>query len=180
MKTPMNKQETYNILIDTPPYKFGGVYFKTGYQVVLNIFRLLDNKTMDDSERAKEILFLLFDEMPKYDQEEMWKFLVWYITLGEDKKEDSEKRIFDWGLDSGRVYAAFLQVYSIDLLKEKMHWWVFKTLFDGLPSETKMQDVINIRTQEIDIKSSPKERMRLVKLKSLFNIENDDKDQFPI
>lgn len=57
---------------------------------------------------------------------------------------------FDYVRDAGAIYASFFDQYGIDLLKErnKMHWEVFKALFDGLGPKTYFQRILQIRTED--------------------------------
>lgn len=73
---------------------------------------------------------------------------IFELLLG--KKTDG-KKLFDFKQDAAFIYAAFLQIYNIDLLKQhnKMDWRIFYALFLGLPKSTKLADVIDIRAQPI-------------------------------
>jgi len=76
-----------------------------------------------------------------------------FYTL--QKKGDAEEQkgqrtqIFDFDIDSGLIYAAFLQQYRIDLTKVDLHWWVFKTLFDNLSEDTQFVKVMQFRCKDI-------------------------------
>lgn len=50
-------------------------------------------------------------------------------------------RTVDWDEDAGRIYAAFLQAYQIDLLSVDLHWHAFLALFSALPEDTQMVQV---------------------------------------
>lgn len=53
------------------------------------------------------------------------------------------ERMFDFVLDGDYIVASFWQAYGIDLTSiDYMHWHVFKALFNGLPKDTKMAEII--------------------------------------
>lgn len=59
----------------------------------------------------------------------------------------SAEPLFDFTEDGGRIYAAFLQVYGIDLHRspETMHFWTFMELLRNLPEDTAFMRVVNLR-----------------------------------
>lgn len=167
----------YNILIDTPPDTFGGVKVKTDYRQVFEFFRIVSDEKKSDIEKAQEILNVFFDELPKFDNDRLWEFIEYYISMGCKTSAESSERLFDWDIDSGRVYAAFIQAYKIDLTKERMHWWTFRTLFDALPDGSKLMDIIKIRGMKRPTgkdRESAKERMRIDRLKAQFALDKED------
>jgi hypothetical protein len=107
------------------------------------------------------------------------------LLLGEEPEEQKKKpekkknrddsqpgKIFCWDADSGRIFAAFLQVYGIDLRTEKMHWWTFKTLFDALPADTKLMEVIQIRQKKIPGgKDQGEERNAIIRQQLVYRID---------
>ncbi len=55
--------------------------------------------------------------------------------------------VFDFTCDAERIYAAFLQVYGIDLCDPavKLHFWKFMALLRNLPRDTEFMQVVNLR-----------------------------------
>lgn len=68
------------------------------------------------------------------------------------KKTDQEDDLFDIFEDGAYIYASFMQVYGIDLIEAqgKLHYLKFKALLEGLPEESKLQQVIRIRSWNPD------------------------------
>ena len=168
----------YNPILDSPPETFGGVKLKTDFRAVLEYIRIAQNPNIDDEEKAFAIIQCFFEEMPKYDIEKIGAFIEWYLTRGEEAKGGGGKKVFCWTTDAGRVFAAFLQVYKIDLSDKsvKFHWWNFKELFEALPNGTKLSDVIDIRSQEIKVKDTKENRIRIAKLQAQYAIQRDYND----
>lgn len=69
----------------------------------------------------------------------------------EDKKPESRKktRCVDFVQDEKYIYASFMQAYGIDLYRTKPHWTEFVQLFEGLPSDTVIKQIMAIRDQDI-------------------------------
>lgn len=71
-----------------------------------------------------------------------------------DKKQDEKKAIkprsIDYVQDAIYIYAAFKQIYNIDLSTcEVMHWWKFNAMLRGLPPSTKLSSIIDIRLRRM-------------------------------
>ena len=61
------------------------------------------------------------------------------------------QQLYSYKQDADAIYASFLMQYHIDLLKErgKMHWCVFRALFDGLNEDTPIQRIIDLRQKNL-------------------------------
>jgi len=79
--------------------------------------------------------------------------------------------VFDFREDAGRLYAAFVQAYGIDLTSVDLHWWQFVELFKSLPDDTMLKRVIEIRARPIDPNASAESRIEQVKLKERFALK---------
>jgi hypothetical protein len=61
----------------------------------------------------------------------------------------------DYSQDGEYIYAAFKQAYNIDLVDvDGLHWHKFKALFLSLPENTKMSEIMRLRTWERTKKDS--------------------------
>ncbi|MCM1336019.1 MAG: bacteriophage Gp15 family protein [Bacteroides sp.] len=69
-------------------------------------------------------------------------------TLPQKRKERTAIGYIE---DSPYLYAAFRQVYGIDLFRErgKLHWWKFLAMLDSLPPDCKLKEIMAIRTREL-------------------------------
>lgn len=69
--------------------------------------------------------------------------------------------------DSPYIFSAFLQVYNINLRTIKyMHWYEFKSLFDGLPEDTPIKKRMAYRSINLSDIKDKKERERIKKIKN--------------
>lgn len=94
----------------------------------------------------------------------------------EQKKEETESReaepVFSFVEDAGSIYAAFRETYGIDLQKVSyMHWWEFRTLFDWLPDDTGIKQVMMYRGVDIGTIEDKKERKRIQKIQNAFALK---------
>ena len=72
------------------------------------------------------------------------------------------------------IYAAFLSEYGIDLQDvEDLHWWKFSALFDALPDDTKIKQVMRIRGMDTS-GLKKKEIKRLNDLKKYYALEDEE------
>ena len=94
----------------------------------------------------------IFEEIPPNLMGALSTMMNFYTLNKKSDGMDSEipkQQIFDFDVDSGLIYAAFLQQYRIDLTKTDMHWWVFKTLFDNLSEDTQFVKVMQFRCKDV-------------------------------
>lgn len=171
----------YNIILDEPLSTYRGHRIRTDFKQGLKFFRNIGDKKLSDRRRSTNIILALFESVPEniYTDtkavQDLWDFIVYYISGGKDQSDDtSSQRLFDFNADHGRIYAAFLQVYNIDLTNVYLHWWHFLELLENLPNNTKLSSVIEIRGKEIPKKGDNKYKAELRRLKRLYSINPDE------
>lgn len=83
------------------------------------------------------------------------------------------KKVFDFIQDSSLIYAAFMQAYRIDLVDTPLHWWKFQSLMEGLPSNTRFAEVVQIRAMDVPkpTKYNSEERGRIIRLKQEYALK---------
>lgn len=128
-------------------------------------------KSRDYANWIEELLKTIFDEVVV---EESVQKAVPTDILGNPlpiKEAEDEESSFDFKHDGGYIYSSFMQAYRIDLYEQhdKMNWETFLALFNGLPGETIMAKVIDIRKREMPTgKGSQKEAEELREAKRHF------------
>jgi hypothetical protein len=98
----------------------------------------------------------------------------WFLSGAAEKSKQEEtpgkprtERGYDFIHDISHIYSAFRSVYNINLIDTPdMHWWVFRSLFFGLPADTVIKSLISERTAALDKKATrgQKDRKALVAL----------------
>lgn len=74
----------------------------------------------------------------------------------------------DWWL----IYAAFIQQYGINLLREDLHWFEFRALLDGLTEQTQFIKVVQARLRDTS-KLKGEEKAQAEKLKRYWRVPDD-------
>lgn len=168
--------QRYNPLIDTPPVtvSVNGRDYKisSDFRVTLAYLRLMKS----DESNEEKVLFGLSlyygDRIAPDDVAHLVEYIGYFIRRGEagETKESKAFPTFDILEDSGRIFAAFLQIYGINLRKVRMHWWVFSELLEGLPKGTHLADVIEIRGRKFEKWMKPADRNELQRVKDRYRI----------
>lgn len=171
--------DRFNVILDTPPEnRWWGVIDKTDFKQVLKFFRItaLSDDEMSVEEKAKWTIRIFFDQRPDPDIDLM-KEIALFIACGEESKSEDgeeERKVFDYNIDHGRIFAAFLQTYNIDLRTASMHWWTFCELLNALPEETKLVQYIQIRGKKPSKDDSAEYKKELRKIQAAIGLDNGE------
>src|SRR5699024_11860284 len=78
--------------------------------------------------------------------------------------------------DAEFIYSSFKQAYNIDLFKEqgRLHWSLFQSLLNGLPGNTIMQKIIQIRLWEPSKHDSDEYKKSMQELQDKYRLEEVD------
>lgn len=131
------------------------------FNVVLANMELSQNKEISDFTKVKASLINYLDVTK--ETLDKWGFMMQreiYLTITlklfevepiETKsttKKNDDKSAYSFSEDADFIFASFLKDYNINLLEKrnKMHWNEFKALFVSLSQDTKMAEVMRIRT----------------------------------
>lgn len=130
---------------------------------VLDVFDVLKDDSLLDYEKIEICLELLIGKkINGFEAIKLWSYVfeefivfkrkpkVIYDLKGNPipiKETEEEEEVLDLDQDAEYIYASFVQAYGIDLIEQqgKLHWHSFKALLNGLPNDTIMQRVIEIR-----------------------------------
>lgn len=85
----------------------------------------------------------------------------------------------DISQDADFIFSSFLQAYGVDLFEQqgKLHWNKFKSLLNGLPQDTKMQQVIQIRMWTPPKGCDEKERNNMFKLQEQYALRKEEENE---
>lgn len=99
--------------------------------------------------------------------------------LFEKHPETGEKRVTSFEQDAGLIRAAFRQVYHIDLYRDRLTWFEFKELLQGLPEGNRYEEIIGIRARPLPApnKYNQKEREWLMKAKQSVALHLTEQEQ---
>lgn len=88
----------------------------------------------------------------------------------------SGKPVFSFSDDAGCIYSAFIDCYGIDVQAvPHMHWWKFRTLFDGLPEDTEIKQRMMYRSIDVRTIKDKSERSRIRRIQQAIAIQKKGK-----
>lgn len=76
---------------------------------------------------------------------------IWFYFCGKDRKNDTSKggkhnntRIYDYDVDASLIWGAYWD-RGIDLTVDELHWWKFKALWESMPKNCELKNVMRYR-----------------------------------
>lgn len=124
----------YYVEINNKKYKIN-----TDFRIAIKCNQLSMDESIGDLERTLAIVYLLFGaEALKNAQnndevfEQLTKLAIKYLSCGKEIENNENKIDMDFVEDMDYIEASFMSDYHIDLANEKMHWWKFYKLINGL------------------------------------------------
>lgn len=145
---------------------------RTDFRYAIKCNTIATDKTIGDYERALAIIYTLFEnglDEPK-DYDKLLELAIKYLGCGKEANSNDEEPDMDYNEDMDYIEASFMSDYHIDLANEKMHWWKFNNLMNGLSNSELgnccvLNRIRNLRTYDTkDIKDA-KERAKIEKAK---------------
>lgn len=170
-------------------FAFDGIEYQIdlAFDNVLDVFDVFEDDCLRDFEKAEVCLALLLGEdiKPTID---LWNFVYKEFIHVENKQsieydrkgnpmpvQKENKQSIDFSKDAEYIYASFLHAYNINLYREqgKMHWHEFKALVSGLPSDTIMQRIVQIRLWEPSKGESGEYKQAMKDLQKIYALEEE-------
>lgn len=168
-----------NLLIDGAPKEIyiGNLKYKINYDFRYGLLfeQLMNDKTISDAEKLNLAVKLYLDNQYVEDYPEAISQVFNFYLCNEHKKiKDTKKQspVFSYEEDAGLIFAAFKEIYNIDLVDDRIHWWKFRALFNALPDNCQFRKVIGYRSIEINSDMLPSERKFYKEMKSLYALED--------
>lgn len=156
---------------------------------VLDVFDYLNDERLREYERVVIALSLLLGDQDYKPNIDLWNYIFDnFISDRKDepirldlegnpmkKQANDNKRSIDLDQDGRYIYASFKQAYQIDLFEEqgKMHWDTFRSLLNGLPSNTVMQQIIRIREWKPSKEDTFEQKKQMKELQKIYAIESE-------
>ena len=129
------------------------------YDTVLEVQKLYKEDTLTEFEKIDQALKMLVRNKwnlrllnPEEKQKLLSVITKRYVEV--EKRPQIKKSPFpvlDFEKDGDYIYASFMQAYKIDLIEEqgRLPWKKFLYLFNGLPADTKIKQIMRIRQMPI-------------------------------
>lgn len=168
-----------NLLETGLPKELGGVPIYPDFRNMIRFELALQDERLTDAQKLSVGLGQLFERLPGTPEEAL-RLLLWFYFRGSPPAEEAPgaakpaapARAFDFEQDGGRIYAAFLQAYGIDLVQvEFLHWWAFLELLENLPDSTAMGQIMVWRTLELEHIRDKHQRAHYAALKARYALK---------
>lgn len=158
------------IYIDSLRYK---INFDFRYGLIFE--ELMNDNKISDSEKCSLTIKLYLDNQYVENYKEAINQIFNFYLCGKEPKKGSKKRqnpVFSYEEDAGLIFAAFKEVYNIDLVEDTIHWWKFRALFDALPDTCQFKKVVGYRAIEIKNEMSNSEKRFYKEMKKVYALED--------
>lgn len=177
----------------TTSFAFDGIEYDIdlAFDNVLDVFDVLQDKELREYEKAQINLALLLDEQEYNNPIELWNYIYENFIHKEVKppieydlqgnpmpqhEEDEQEAYYDLVQDAEYIFSSFQQAYGMNLFKEqgKLHWFEFRALLNGLPSDTILQRIVQIRAWEPSKHDSAEYKESMKKLQKAYALHKDE------
>ena len=175
--------DSINILLDELPKSVTigdeDYSISSNFRTFVLFEMLLMDENLSDDDKLEEIVNLVFDgEPPPKITEEVINTIIDFYKCGRvirkpktkaTQEKNKNKRVYDFSVDDGYIYSAFLSEYHIDLNEiDYLHWWKFRSLFEGLPSDCEFVKIMGYRGTDVSAIKDKNERSRILKMQALY------------
>ena len=168
-----------NILLDKLPSEYEGLKIETNFRSFV-LFELLmqDNKVSKEDKIALAIK-IFYKETPK-DIEKAIDGILWFYCRGNIDREigkgekNKKERIYSYEHDANAIYSAFWHDYRLDLNEiDYLHWWKFKSLFEGLNDENRICEIMGYRSINLSEIKDKDQKDKYRKLKKKYALPDE-------
>ncbi len=159
---------------------------RTNFRTSILFELMMQDDRLDARTRVWKGLNLYFPVIPG-DLSAAVDAALWFYRCGREEtalqkrmaERKGKKQIYSFDYDAGRIYAAFLLAYNIDLQDiDYMHWWRFRFLFDSLPKDCEFVRAMEYRSVEIDkVPDGQKEWYRKMKRMYALPLSKEEDDR---
>lgn len=163
------------------------------FDLVLDVFEMFDSDVMNDLEKMRTAILMLTDEAVDNPEEivAVWSYIdehflrakkerVVYDRNGNPmpvvKNEDDDIRLIDFEVDAMDIYASFMQAYNINLFEAqgRLTWIEFVALLNGLPTDTSLSRIVQIRSWKPSKNDSSEYRSEMRRLQMKYNLDGKE------
>lgn len=167
-------------------YEYNGKTYEmhTDYREWIRFELLMLDEDVFPEDRIKLLPELIFPVVPPDPQ--LGEFLIWFYSCGRKANKIKSRKtsvhksnaaIYSFEYDDGYIYAAFKELYGIDLIDiEYLHWWKFKALFRGL-HDCKLCDIMGYRSEAVTSKTPDWRKKQIEECKQLYALPKSLSEQ---
>lgn len=174
----MNNYPEY-VEVNNKKYKIN-----TDFRVAIKCNEISQDETIGDYERALAVIYILFGEEALNDYEshnDLLQLAQNYLSCGKDI-ENEEEPDMDFVEDYSYIKTSFRSDYGINLDKEKMHWWEFWDLMNGLSNSELgscciLNRIRNLRNYDVSEIKDEKLKNKIIKAKKDVELKRNKKEE---
>ena len=161
-------------------YKGKRYRLRPAFDRVLEAVAVFGDESLFPDDRLRYALRLLVRGRCPLDPG-LFEAAIAALSWSDVRKDEAGERVLDFKQDSAYIYAAFRQAFGIDLFKErgKMHYAEFLALLQALPADTRLSQIVQIRSKPIPkaTKHNSEEIQNLLKAKARYRIVKSQEEQ---
>ena len=139
-------------------------------------FELMIQNGEEDAEKLLSPFFC--NGFPVADVEDIFHAVTEFYCCGKPttkkEKPTSDKQAYSFQVDASALFADFWNFYQVDLSRDSLHWWAFRSLMEGLPEKSEFKQRVYYRTCSLK-GLSKKERERVLKIRASIEIKKPEK-----
>lgn len=111
----------------------GGIAFpiRSDFETAFHFMDYVDKSEDDDETFLATVLKIWYPTVPE-DTDKALTAAIRFYCGGKDPAEGYYTPAVDPDACREGIYLSFLKRYGIDLNRDKVHWWVFRSLLEGL------------------------------------------------
>lgn len=173
-------------LVTSFPYDGKEYQIDLAFDNVLDVLDVFDDTDLRDYEKAEICLALLLGDQSYELSIDLWNYVYETFIHVESKQpieydrkgnpmpvQKEQKQSIDFEKDAEYIFASFQQAYGMNLfqMQGKLHWSEFRALLSGLPSDTIMQRIIQIRLWEPSKGESSEHKQSMRDLQKIYALE---------
>ena len=148
----------------------------TDFRKWIKVSKMLEEKCTIIDLAEEVIQSISIAELLENSEEILSKLLEFYTNPNATPRGDSNDTtpIIDYVEDGEYIVGSFMQSYGIDLTICDMHWHMFKALLLSLPENSKMKQIMQMRSYKKSNVSYEKQQENLKKAWELHKKENNE------
>ncbi len=160
------------------------IKINTDFRYALRCQEIVKDNSITDMEKEIGVVYTLFniDNINILDNIETYlKMALKYLQGRPSKakersiKENKQQIDMDYNEDIGFIISSMWQEYKIDITQEKIHWWLFLDLLNGLSSDCIFNQIREIRNKDISTIKNRELRNEMIKLKKIYSLDKKER-----
>lgn len=157
----------------------------TDFRVAIRCNEIAEDEKIGDYERVLGIIYTLYGDeginTPNH-YEKLLELAKKYLSCDKEIEiTTDEQPDMDYVEDMDYIEASFMSDYHIDLTNERMHWWKFMKLMNGLSNSDMgncciLNRIRNLRNYNVSEIKDSKERQKIAKAKDMVALKKYKKE----